>query len=376
MTERWNYWYAVSVLVGTIIGVGLFGLPYVTSQAGFFTELLYLATFLFVFIALHLMFAEVILRTTEKHNLMGYATVYLGKWSQRSLVVVDIAGTIGTMMLYLIVGSEFLFKISDGLFAHSWERTVVFWFVCCCIILLGIRAVEKSEMLIFLGMVIATSVLLIAGISKIHIGHYFHNDIRHVLSPFGVTLFALAGTVAIPAVRHILKGMEKSLKSVIVSGTAISAGIYLVFIMIVLGISGSETTENALLGLENYIGGPLVFLGAIFGTLIVASSYIMQAVYLKESLMYDLKIRPSVAISLMVIVPLGLVLIQSGGFIEVMNFLGAVFGGLWSLFLIALYKKAQKFGDRTPEFVMNFSPFVLRFLGVFFIVGILYGLMF
>ena len=372
MSERWNYWYAVSVLVGTIIGVGVFGLPYVASQAGFFTELLYLATFLFVFIALHLMFAEVILRTNAKHNLMGYATVYLGKWSQRALIVVDIAGTIGMMMLYLIVGSQLLLMVSDGMFTYSWESIAAFWFISNCIVLLGVRAVARSEMLMFFGILIATSVLFFAGISKIQVSHFSHNDIKHVLSPYGVTLFALAGTAAIPVLRGILSGVERRIKGAIIWGTVIPAVVYALFVMVVLGVSGPATTENALVGLEAFLGGPIIFFGALFGVLVVASSYIMSAVYLKESLIYDLKIRPVVAISLMVLVPLALALVQSSGFIAVMNFLGAVFGGLWSLFLIALYKKAQTMGDRTPEYEMRFSPAVLNLLVVFFIIGILY----
>lgn len=375
MSERWNYWYAVSVLVGTIIGVGVFGLPYVASQAGFFTELLYLATFLFVFIALHLMFGEVILRTNAKHNLMGYATIYLGKWSQRSLIVIDIAGMVGTMMLYLIVGSQFLQMVSGGIFANSWESIVFFWFVFTCIVLFGIRAIARSEMLMFFGVIIATSILCFVGIPKIQIANLFHNDIRYVFSPYGVTLFALAGTTAIPVLRSILSGAERRIKRAIIWGTAISALSYVLFVVVVLGISGSATTENALVGLEAFLGGPIIFLGAIFGAMVVASSYIMNAVYLKESLIYDLKVRPVIAISLMIFVPLGLALIQSSGFITVMNFLGSVFGGLWSLFLIALYKKAQTMGDRTPEYAMHFSPAVLNLLVVFFIIGIMYTIM-
>ena len=65
-----NFWYAIATLVGTIVGVGIFGLPYAAGQAGFFISSVYLFGLFFVFALLHLMFGEIILRANFSYQIM------------------------------------------------------------------------------------------------------------------------------------------------------------------------------------------------------------------------------------------------------------------------------------------------------------------
>ncbi len=372
----WNFWYAVSVLVGTIVGVGMFGLPYAAWHAGFFVELMYLATFTLVFIALHLMFGEVILRTNAKHNLLGYAALYLGERSKQALRVVDIAGTVGGMMAYLLVGGEFLRIIADGFFPYAWQAIVVFWFMANGILFFGLKAIERSEAFMLAGMVVAIAVLWIVGFPLVQSDYFFNSNADSLLFPYGITLFALAGTAAIPLVRDILRKQEGQMKRVIVMGTLIPAIFYALFIFLVVGITGPATSENALSGLGAHLGSSFIFLGALFGVFVVITSYIVFGLYLKESLRYDLKISPRSAAFAMLAVPLALTLVQNDGFVTLVNFLGAVFGGLWALFLIALHQKAKNKGDRTPEYTLHFSRATQWLLSSFFVMGIIYTLFF
>src|SRR3989344_7994208 len=70
---------ALSVLVGTIIGAGIFGIPYVAAQSGMVPAIFYFIILGASVMLLHLFFGEVALRTYEKHRLIGYARMYLGR---------------------------------------------------------------------------------------------------------------------------------------------------------------------------------------------------------------------------------------------------------------------------------------------------------
>lgn len=70
---------AVSTLVGTIIGAGILGIPYVVMQSGFGIGILNIITVYGMMILISLYTGEIVLRTKTHHQMIGYASIYLGK---------------------------------------------------------------------------------------------------------------------------------------------------------------------------------------------------------------------------------------------------------------------------------------------------------
>ena len=62
---------ATSVLIGAMVGVGLFGLPLAFSRAGFVVGVAFLFFVGGLVLLVDLMYAEIILRTKEDHQLVG-----------------------------------------------------------------------------------------------------------------------------------------------------------------------------------------------------------------------------------------------------------------------------------------------------------------
>ena len=73
-----NFILAFSTLAGTIIGVGMFGLPYVASRAGIVPMAINILLLSLVVTLLHLIYGEIILRTNGKHRIIVYAQIYFG----------------------------------------------------------------------------------------------------------------------------------------------------------------------------------------------------------------------------------------------------------------------------------------------------------
>ncbi|MBS3140412.1 hypothetical protein J4479_05415 [Candidatus Woesearchaeota archaeon] len=77
--NQYIIWVAIFTLVGTIIGAGILGIPYVVAKAGVLYGLILMVAIGIAFVYLNLFAGEVILRTNGHHQLTGYAGKYLGK---------------------------------------------------------------------------------------------------------------------------------------------------------------------------------------------------------------------------------------------------------------------------------------------------------
>lgn len=369
-----NFWSAVTTLVGTIIGVGIFALPYVAWHAGFFVGALYLLALFFVFIAVHLMFGEVILRTAARHRLVGYVTIYCGARAGRAVMATTLAGVLGGMMVYLIVGGQFTHVLFGGFLGSPAASIALFWALCAPLVLLGLGAVKRSEFIMSFCIAAMVLALFFLGAPRMRAEHFFTFDVSNLFLPYGVTLFTLAGTAAIPSVRDILRGSEGVMKKAIVAGTAIAAALSFLFVVTVVGVSGPATSEDALSGLQNFLGTWAVTVGAVFGLFLIATSYIIFGLYLKDTLSYDIGMPRFPALFLVTVAPLALTMLESDGFIKIIGLLGAVIGGIEALFLIAAYLRAREKGDRTPEYALAISRPVIFALAFLFIAGVAYAL--
>src|SRR3989338_4344759 len=69
---------AITTLMGTIIGAGMLGIPYVVAKAGLLYGLLLIIILGLAFLFINLFVGEIVLRTKDQHQLAGYAEKYLG----------------------------------------------------------------------------------------------------------------------------------------------------------------------------------------------------------------------------------------------------------------------------------------------------------
>ena len=107
-----NFWWAVFSLVGTTIGAGIFGLPYVFSKAGFFVALAELAVIAFIVLLVQQMMGEIALRTEGKKRLAGYIAQYLGGFWRPLGALSTILGGVGVLLVYIILAGNFLSSLT------------------------------------------------------------------------------------------------------------------------------------------------------------------------------------------------------------------------------------------------------------------------
>lgn len=370
-----HFIYAVATLVGMIVGAGIFGLPYVALKSGFLVTVFYLVFFGALMLLMHLVFGEIVLRTREKHRLPGYTKMYLGSKTTAFAVIIDTVGKFGAMLIYILLGGQFLALVFGNLLNIPVGGYVaIFWVIFSIGVIMGLKTVERSELWLDVLLVLALAFIAFVSFPKMQLLNLGGGGLQHFFFPYGIVLFSYAGLAAVPEIRDILKLETFSLKKVINFGVIISGVLFLIFTAVILGVSGAETTEDALSGLRQFLGPKIVLPVAIFGITSLASSFLALGIYLKDLFRLDLGFKRKRAGLIVVAIPFLAYILGFTNFIELLGFVGAVTGGLGSILILLVYRAAQKKGDREPEYKLALSPFLIYTIAIIFGAGTIYYL--
>jgi len=376
-SARGNFFYAITVLIGMIIGAGVFGIPYVVAQAGFTVGLFYLILLGGAVMLMHLFYGEIILRTNQEHQLIGYAAKYLGGWAKKIATLTVLFEYYGSLLAYIIIGGNFLMiLLGRFLGGHEIIWAAVFFVVGAGLIFCGLKTVVKNELLLTGLLLLSLAAVLLSGLPQISFENLKTVNFNKFFLPYGVILFSLAGSAAIPGVRRVMVGQEKKIKKVIIWGTLIPIIFYLFFALVVVGITGSGTTEEAIDGLIPYLGDWVVSVGAIFGILAVLTSFLVLGLGLEGIFHNDYRIKKRAAFSLALFVPFLVYLLGFKSFIFIIGSIGALASGIDGIITVLIYFKAKKAGDRQPEYQIKTGVFWGWLLILIFSLGFIYQLIY
>lgn len=358
---------AGATLIGTIIGAGVFAIPYVFSRSGILPSLIYFLILGPVLILLHLFFGEITLRTSEEQRLVGYAQRYLGK-KARTLVALSIfVGTFGSLLVYLILAGDFLGLVLSNYFSPA-QYSILVWGVLTFLVFLGTRSVALVELIMAAAFIFIISILLFFCLPEFRLANLVSVNLRQIFLPFGIFFFSLVGWSAIGETEDILTD-KKKLKTVIIGSLSFCVLFYFLFGLIISGVSGSGTTAEALKGLVPILGYKVMVLGALFGALVVATSFLTIANYLKNTFIFDYKMPYWLAFGLACFTPLLLFLLGLRDFIAIISVLGSVIGVIEGTALVLIYNKARKLGNRQPEYSLRIPSFSLYLIIFILLVG-------
>jgi len=289
--RNYRFFYAMATLGGMIIGAGTFGIPYVMAKVGFGVGFFYLIILGLAVLGVHLFYGEIILRTEGQHRLVGYVGKYLGGWTKKLAAGIVLLEYYGSLLAYTILGGQFLAIIfGQWLGGAELVWALIFFALGAGIVFLGIKTVAEDEFFMVGLMFLTLAVLLAKGLPMIQPANFGGADFKNLFLPYGVILYALAGSAAIPEARQILRGQERKMKKAIIWGTIIPIFVYILFALVVVGISGRQTTDDAILGLIPYFGSWVVSLGAVFGILAVFTSFIALGLNLRDVFNQDCRI--------------------------------------------------------------------------------------
>jgi len=351
-----NFIKALAVFLGTVIGAGIFGLPYISSKAGFFVVLAYFIVMGIIVVIFDLIYAQVILGTKQICRLPGYIGEYLGnKWEKFSFMVVSL-GAIGALLAYLILMGQFFSSLTGLSVLIS---TLLFFFIGSFLIFRGIKSISGLELALLIILLIILGIFLFKAFPSIDLNNFKETNLKHFILPYGVVLFSLGGASIIPELKEMMKG--KHIKKLIFSGVIITILIYLLFIYIILGAS-PEVSKDAISGMSSIIPN-VVKLGFIFGIITCFTSFITLGLTLQKVLWYDLDVPKNVSWFLVCFVPLGLFLLGIREYIAVIGFTGAVALAIEGSLMVFLYRAFLKKNNKKMN-PLYYSLILIFFIGM------------
>ena len=369
--KQWGtLWRAVNPLIGSVIGVGMFWIPYVFSQAGFVIGMTHLIVIGIANLVILLLYADIIMNTEGKARLTGIVRRYLGPGYGHLSTLLLFGSSWGAMIAYVIIGGGFLHALlSPFLPASLFVFQLLFFFVFSFLLIGGLGFVSRIES-IFVGvLLILLFVLIVSALPYVEFDHLTTITTSHWFTPFGVILFAYGGLAAIPEMAHILGNKHKHrLRQAVFVGMGIVAVVYALFATIILAVTGENTSMEAIAGLGNFIGDWITVVGSLLGLFAVSTSFLLLGVSVADTMVYDYKQRYVLSWAITVAVPFVVFLTGARQFIDVIGFTGGVFGGMLGLLILYTYVTA-KTHVCTPKRCLQFPNWIIFLTGMVFVVG-------
>lgn len=370
-----KYFRAVAVMIGYIIGVGMFGLPFLTAKAGYVTFFIFLITLGFAQYLIHLIYANMIVVTESYHRLPGYVGIYLGQKSKIMVFIAKVTGNIGALLAYIIISGIFLNQLLSPVIGGSeFFYTTAVLAMAAVVIYFGIGMIAKFELFMSVSLFLVVILMAVRGMPVMQASNFVALDWKYFLIPYGAMLLALDGNGSLPIVAKILKKDHRRMKSVIRTSLLISVFITILFTMSIVGISGPLTSPDALTGVNQILGDGIITFALIFGVFSMVTSILGVSEAIKETLMWDFGFSKLFSWSIAIFSPYILYLLGFKDLIQVIGFIGAVMGGFCAIMMILVFKELKKRDRHLPMFTRKPGKFLSYSLISLFLAGLIYEL--
>lgn len=346
------------MMVGLILGAGIFALPYVFAKAGLFWGLFHFFLVFCLLLYLSYLYGEISFFTKGNHRFTGYVEILAGKEVKPFALVSTLVSFYGALLIYGVLGGIFMKTILNGQAVGFY--TCMFFIVAGLLTLLSLKNLSAVNFYLTLPLFAFLVYLMIKAVPYISTANLFSNNSLYNewwLLPFGVWLFALSGYSSIPEARDLFCDAKiKHLKKAIFFSLVISGIFMLIFSFIILGLSGVSTSEDAFSGVKDILGENMIILGSIMGLLAVLTSFLALAEDMENIFAYDYKLGGVKSWLLTVFPPAALFAAGFDSFVKILGLIGALGLGTSGILIIMMAKGLRKKIDARDDNIVCMYP--------------------
>lgn len=369
-----QYLFPVGILSGTIIGAGMFALPFVFVRAGLLTSLFLLLTGGGAYTLIHLLYADLFLSTPGSHRFVGYARLYLGRPGFILAFLASVLQMVLVLAVYLVLTERFAGLLLPGI--TPLLPVLVFWASGTILFLSRPERIALLEWFSLLGIV--GIIVFLFGFGAARLGDLsiplLPARASDFFLPLPPLLFALAGRVAIPPLVLYLKtnggeGSRTLIRSTIIVGTLLPVFVYLLFSLAVVSLAPSPT-EDTISGLLHALSPGLLGLIGFLGLLALWSSYITIGLDIQNILKLDFFLPRPLRALILWLLPLFLYFAAGGSFLTLVSLVGGLFLSLEGILIIALWSRARGRAGNHSSLLPRLPRFLLLGVAAIFVIAL------
>lgn len=328
-----------TLLAGTVIGAGIFSLPYVFARVGVLAGAMFLLVFALVYALLNFMYAKMVAAQEGDHQFIFLARRYFSSiWSRLASAVI-VGELIFVLVVYLALAPSFF-----RLFAPfpEWVSLIFFWVLGSLFLFARPGALSIAE---FSGtaLIIGIVALLWFFAPQENAALPLSGDysLGALLLPFGPLLFSLSGRPAIPKMVEEWRRSSLNVRYLyrsIIAGSLLPALVYFAFIIAVFSFVPVATPNivDSFFSLPSWL---LASVGAM-GVVAVLTSYAVIGINVRDIFLLDAKYSRMFSSAVAALAPLLLYFSGVSDFFETVVFTGSVFLALEGMIIVRLFQKA------------------------------------
>lgn len=351
---------ASRVTVGTMIGVGMLGLPFAVAQVGFIPGMIALI-FIAIMSAIILeLYADLVLVRKGKSRFIHVIGGELGHFGTFVATTAYIGSIYGALIAYCMFGGQFLRTVLFSWLPMTPLQSSLLFFVIGSVFTVGgiffVARVQKILLPLFFLLII---VLAVVAFPQIEWTRFLTWNPEKFGLALGVMVFAFHAMSAIPEARDLLGRSPQCLPQVIRRSTVVVFFVYASFIMAVVGAVGTLTTEDAITGLNNVLGHSTYILASWIALLITISAFMNVSLSLVNTYVYDIRLGFASSWLLTMIVPIISIFLGVSSMNSVLNVTGGVLGSITAITMLIAYEKARMSAElpkrslRVPQIVVG-----------------------
>ena len=332
------------IITGYGIGGGVMAMPYLAQKNGVVVSLLILAAAFGASFVLHVMIAELAVKSGGGSQIIEVFSRYLfqGKY-QKVLTAgffVIMALVLFTNLAAYISGAAEI--ISELLGISLWLSRLLFYAAAASVVLFGLKAVGISEKLAVTVIFLLVGVL--AFFSLAHINNPLPvraGRVTEGLAYFGMAMFAFSAFFSVPQAVAGLGGDGKKVKKAVFLGL-MNNFVLIVVISVCALLSSVQVTEVAMIGWSQGIGSWAEIVGSLFTILAMLTTYWSISLALSDIVEEQLKLSRRICWVIATLPSLLMTFAGLGGFMEFMRLAGGLIAILIALLVVPAYRKASR----------------------------------